>query len=367
VVLPDLNREIDSRTQWLGFHPDLGLVVRPVAPLPTRPGGEAASLSEHSLGWLTYRAIEEDENRREAIRLFYVAATRARDYLILAAGLPADPKPESPAMQLLWERFDWQTGSCLARLPETWPVPRVHVTTSTPPEAAGKHARPSLAVRLSAIERAIVATEIGEPEQVLRPSPRPGLIDLDPARRLSPRAARLDRLIRALIADKGLLRGEPLAEACARVGARQAPAANSSLIAEAVTWLEPWLATPLFQELRDASRARRPIERNLEWTIAWPLDGNHSTVVRGCSEAIYRDQRGRWRPLIVSTAAGDNQAERLRLLLSGVAALQRGFDPGGPGWWVHPSPDGKLVVDVQIPFSHAAIEHSVIRWLEQGK
>ena len=92
VVIPDLNRESDSRTQWLGFHPDLGLVVRPVAPLPTRPGGEAESMSEHSLGWLTFRAIEEDENRREAIRLFYVAATRARDYLILSAGLPSGPQ-----------------------------------------------------------------------------------------------------------------------------------------------------------------------------------------------------------------------------------------------------------------------------------
>src|SRR5208337_292409 len=356
-------RESDRRTQWLGFHPDLGLVVRPVAPLPTRPGGEAESLSEHSLGWLTFRAIEEDENRREAIRLFYVAATRARDHLILSSGLPTDPRPESPAMQLLWDRFDWQTGLCLAGLPETWPVPRIHVTKSTPPEAVGKHARPPLAQRLSAIERAIVETEIGEPEQVLRPSPRPRLIDFDPARRMSPRAARLDRLIRAMIADKGLLRGEPLAEACARVGARQAPAASSSLIAEAATWLEPWLATPVFQELRDASRARRPIERNLEWTIAWPLDENHSTVLRGCSEAIYRDQRGRWRPVIVSTAAGDSQAERLRLMLSGVAALQRGFDPGGPGWWVHLGTDEKMLVDVHVNFNPAAIGQTLEEWL----
>jgi hypothetical protein len=169
-----------------------------------------------------------------------------------------------------------------------------------------------------------------------------------------------------MIADKGLLRGEPLAEACARVGARQAPAASSPLIAEAVAWLEPWLATPVFQELRDASRARRPIERNLEWTIAWPLEGDRSTVLRGCSEAIYRDQRGRWRLVIVSTAAGNSQSERLRLMLSGVAAPQRGFDPGGPGWWVRLGPDGKLVVDVHIEFSANAIEHSVIRWLEQG-
>ena len=60
-------------------------------------------------------------------------------------------------------------------------------------------------------------TEIGEPEPLFRPSPRPRLIDFDPARRLSSRAARLDCLIRAMIADKALLRGEPLAEACARV------------------------------------------------------------------------------------------------------------------------------------------------------
>jgi len=268
-------------------------------------------------------------------------------------------------MQLLCERFDWQTGRCLARLPETWPVPRIDVKTSTPPETVGKHARTPLGQRLSAIERAIVETEIGEPEPVLRPSPRPRLIDFDPARRLTPRAARLDRLIRAMIADKGLLRGEPLAEACARVGARQAPAASSSLIAEAVTWLEPWIAMPVFQELRDASRARRPIERNFEWTIAWPLDGNPPIVLRGCCEAVYRDHQGRWRPVIVSTAAGDSQAEQLRLMLSGVAAPQRGFDPGGPGWWVRPGPDGKLVVDVHIEFRANAIENSVIRWLDQ--
>ena len=135
------------------------------------------------------------------------------------------------------------------------------------------------------------------------------------------------------------------------------------MIAEAVTWLEPWLATPLFQELRDASRARRPIERNLEWTIAWPLDGNHLTVLRGCSEAIYRDHHGRWRPVIVSTAAGDSQAERLRLMLSGVAALQRGFDPGGPGWWVRLGTDEKMLVDVHVNFNPAALGQTLAEWL----
>ena len=36
VVVPDLNRETDSRTQWLGLDHDLGLVVRPAARPPAR-------------------------------------------------------------------------------------------------------------------------------------------------------------------------------------------------------------------------------------------------------------------------------------------------------------------------------------------
>ncbi len=363
VVIPDLNRENDSRTQWLGFRPDLGLVVRPPAPLPAQAGDEAEARSENCLGWQTFQAIEQDENRREAIRLFYVAATRARDCLILSSGLPGEPRPESPALQLLWERFDWQTGRLLAHLPETWPVPQVEVETANPPEATKKIGRQSLAHSLAAIERTILDAEISEPDRVIQPTPRPRLIDLDPACGLSPRAARLGRLIRAIMTDKELLRGEPLATTCRRLGERQMPAANSSLIADALTCLEPWLETPLFQELRETARARRPIERNVEWTIPWVFDDNQSTVIRGCTEAIYRDRQGGWRTLTVSDAANDEQTERLRLLLSGVASDQRGYGGCGPSWWIRFGKDGKILIDVTINFHPSSIGESLLDWL----
>jgi hypothetical protein len=206
-------------------------------------------------------------------------------------------------------------------------------------------------------------TEIGRAESVIRPSTLPRLIDLDPAGSLPPRAARLDRLIRALIADKGLLRGEPLAQACARIGARQAPAASYALMGEATAWLTPWLKTPVFQELRDALRSRRSIERNLEWSVAWPLEGNPVTLLRGCCEAIYRDPEGRWRPVIVTTFPREVMSERLRLMLSSVAAERQGFAPSGPGWWVRPSTDGELLVDVHINFNLATIEQTLGEWL----
>ena len=242
-------------------------------------------------------------------------------------------------------------------------MPRIEVVAETPPEPVRKPGRPSLAQRLALIERAIVDAELVVPEPVSRPSPRPLLIDLHPSSRLSPRAARLDRLIRSMLVDKGLLRGEPLHKACLRVGERQAPAAGSALVADAVQWLEPWLAAPVFQELRDASRARRPIGRNVDWSLAWPQCGAASTVFRGCTEAIYRDSQGRWRPLIVSTFASESEYERLRLMLSTAAAIRTGFDPAGPCWWVHFDANRNIIVDVQIGFQASAIEQSLAQCL----
>lgn len=144
------------------------------------------------------------------------------------------------------------------------------------------------------------------------------------------------------------------------------PAANSTLIADAVSWLEPWLETVLFQELRDAARARRPIERNFRWTLAWPLDQNPSSMIRGCTEAIYRDRQGRWRPVVVSTFVGAMQAERLRLLLSSAAAERRGYEPGGPGWWVRLDSDEKMIVDIHVNFDPSAIEQNLSEWSLTG-
>ena len=164
------------------------------------------------------------------------------------------------------------------------------------------------------------------------------MIDLDPDPETPSRATRLGRLIRAALADRGLLQGEPLAEVCSRIAARQVPAASSTIQQEAIRCLEPWLDSPLFGDLRDAARGRRAIERSTRWMLPWPDDGTDATVIRGRFDLIFRDRKGFWRPVIVSTDAAQREADHLCLLLAGAAADRLGKDPGGPPWWVQAGP-----------------------------
>jgi hypothetical protein len=259
------------------------------------------------------------------------------------------------------ERFEWRTGRCLAPLPETWPAPRVDVIMAVPegsPPAGSPPRRPSLKP-LPEIERVFSQTEVSAERQPTAPPQLPRFIELDPARSLTGRSARLGGLIRAMIADKRLLVGEPLAQACARVAARQVPAASSGLIAEAVTRLAPWLESPLFDELRTASRTSSFIKRDLWWSLRWPLQGTASTSIRGCCDAIYRDADGRWRPVIVSASCRqeDDRGEQLRLVLSSLAAERLGFVPGGPGWRLQFESGGVRAHVHETQSEHGTIDH----------
>ncbi|MBX3432698.1 MAG: UvrD-helicase domain-containing protein [Pirellulales bacterium] len=97
VVLPDLDRLPRAGDSQPTVHRLLG----PVAP------GEQ---KQHGLGWLLYRALEDRAERDERLRLFYVAATRAADMLILSSSVKDFAKPQSQAMKLLAKRFNLQTG-----------------------------------------------------------------------------------------------------------------------------------------------------------------------------------------------------------------------------------------------------------------
>ena len=137
VVLPDLARASRAQSPMVACRPDLGLVVRPPQAGPDPADGRAADPA-----WRAYLALERIDDDRESLRLFYVAATRARDALILSAGLgPDEPlKSSSVAMRLLDERFDRRTGAC--RVPtasdDACPPPEVRVHRMDPPGAPGE-------------------------------------------------------------------------------------------------------------------------------------------------------------------------------------------------------------------------------------
>ncbi|MCH7989749.1 MAG: UvrD-helicase domain-containing protein, partial [Planctomycetes bacterium] len=82
------------------FHPQLG----PLLPLPAKHGE-----TPKNIGQIMHRYSESKEDQDESIRLFYVAATRAADYLILSSGLGADRRVKSPWLKLLSSRFNLDT------------------------------------------------------------------------------------------------------------------------------------------------------------------------------------------------------------------------------------------------------------------
>ena len=74
----------------------------------------------------------EAEDQQEAIRLLYVATTRAADFLVLSSGVNDTEKAGGVWMQLLAERFDLSSGRLAASLPDDYPEPRVAVVTEPP-------------------------------------------------------------------------------------------------------------------------------------------------------------------------------------------------------------------------------------------
>ena len=386
VVIPDLNRRTSPRGPLVAWHAELGLLLRSPHRSAVTAGPATDAASKQGLGWRAYHVIEGEEERKESLRLFYVATTRARDHLILSCGFDPEtgsdpdnprpvvetskcgesrqlepPKPVTPAFQLLLDRFDWRTGRCRVPLPEGWPKPQVQVALETAPAQAATHGFRRSLRRLREIEQAISATTSQQaPAHVSRPRPCPRFIDLDPAAHLSSRSSRLDQLIRATAFDPDLLRGEPLEAVCLRLASRQVPAANAALIEAAIRWLEPWPATWLFQRL--SALTEEAIKRHQVWTVPWPSPDQPTILFRGFCDLLARGRRDVWHPVLLTSARSVVEADRLRLLLSlKAAAATLGM---GPAWWVLPGEDGQLNVEILIGDTASQIEATIRTMLE---
>jgi ATP-dependent helicase/nuclease subunit A len=385
VVLPDLSRKSPSQSPLVACRPDLGLVVRPPLAVPN-PGESAADADARDPVWRAYLALERADDEQESLRLFYVAATRARDALILSAGLePDEPvKATSIAMRLLDERFDRRTGVCrIAPDPaERGPLPDVRVHRMSPPapraemEAATNASTSAVPspfpavprLSISAIEATISRAGPVRDDPPAQPSAPPHYVDLEPAPGLSPRAARLDGLVRSIVQDPQWRRREPAApeSLAARVGARQVPAASPGLIGDAVGRLDAMRDLPAFQALRTAASGRdAAVRHDLEFTFTPDNvdpdrpDGRLATVFHGTGDLAFRDREGGWNLIVVADVGTCPARQRLRLQLAARAACGRGLDPIARGWLVRHGPDGAAHDELVTDFGDEAIARAI--------
>ena len=101
VIVADIDRKGPPRGGDAILHPILGPLIK----FPQQFGNRAENLALRM-----HILAEQEADADETIRLFYVACTRAADYLILSAGFDADKSSHSPWLSLVESRFDLRPG-----------------------------------------------------------------------------------------------------------------------------------------------------------------------------------------------------------------------------------------------------------------
>jgi ATP-dependent helicase/nuclease subunit A len=101
VFVVDINRARQSDKQTAVLHADFGAIVE-------FPKDERNPKSNPVLQMFKYREKKEEE--AQSLRLFYVATTRAKDHLILSAGLSCEKPSPSLWMKTVQDCFNIDTG-----------------------------------------------------------------------------------------------------------------------------------------------------------------------------------------------------------------------------------------------------------------
>jgi len=325
--------------------------------------------------------FENQEKLPELMRLFYVATTRAADYLIVSAGLRSSQEPQGPWTMLLESRFDLLTGELTGELPAGYEVPRVKVTYEKPSaEVVRGKTQPRVKPQevLSLLRRAESAADERQWRFLAKILP-----DTQRRREYSYTAIRTEWKASELvewaaeepsIVDEDRWEGAALSgdEAAVwlaggkadrwklgEVTAESDDGIEAGLLAHEVLrqadFATPESVLPTFERLavrfrvreetRGALRAAirgfvasgrgrkiaeaRQIFREVEFLLGWPpgSDKPGRPFFRGFIDCLYEDAEGRWRVLDYKTAyAGPGKLEaeaeryRLQLFLYGLAA-----------------------------------------------
>ncbi|MEX2170494.1 MAG: UvrD-helicase domain-containing protein [Pirellulales bacterium] len=313
VVVADLDRELAIRWPAATFDPQLGPLVK----LP------AFQEDRSAVGRDLYQRIHMPEEVDELNRLFYVACTRAADYLVLSAAAKDLDAPTGAWLKLLGQHFELRTGAFLGVSPNE-PLARLSQI-----EAAGiKHQRDAREDLLKLVAQTELL--IGQGNGEVPPAAHGLAADRAMRQRFSvtqlsgkivrhdgtgadadgPRAEAagggkwLDplgfgTLVHAVLERARFGQKNPVRDWCELLAPLHMDDDESTAATKAEELVEKFLASPRCAELVSAAS----VKREIEFLLRWPLDANSpdAQFLQGYIDCIYRDAVGAWHLLDFKT------------------------------------------------------------------
>jgi ATP-dependent helicase/nuclease subunit A len=323
VILADLSSNVGAaHTPVAHWDGHLGCVVRP-------PADEEPPFTDFA--WKVWLAGEDIEGWREGLRTFYVACTRARDYLVLSASLDEDFSPQGPWLPTLAQRFELKTGRCLIEGIESERFPKVVVR---PDDAGGEH-KPDAQARKAVVIAAAAANPppvigretpaapriitVAELQALLsegQPPRSPWQWDAEdgsdratwqrPAERLEIAATVTDRVVRGVLAQWDFRDADGWRPMLARA---IAALARPEVVREIMPEMEQTLACFAASETRRQLAEAKVCHREVEFLL--PLENCESpAAIRGLIDCVWQDEQGDWHLLMYATEAISDSGRR---------------------------------------------------------
>ena len=324
VVVPDLDRKATNRSSSVAFHPQLG-------PLVTDQEAPKKSAS----GLKLFQLLEKSEEAAEMNRLFYVACTRAADYLLLSAGVNEIDDPKGPWLKTLAQAMDLSTGHMqpAAHLPQdTTKQAEVQVCIDVPSARENRSSSDSRRTDLlQLIEQAKRLPTDRTTATLAAPLAAPLAIDPRWRRRfsvtrlsgqivpaggdwwqgesntaVSPSAhqvppLQLGTLVHAVLERVDFSAPEQIAPWCQTLAPLHAPLHADRAASDSQTLVEAFFDSDRFVAMREASQ----LHREVEFLLAWPLaeSANPSLAghepncryLQGYLDGLYLGEKGRWK------------------------------------------------------------------------
>lgn len=337
VIVADIDRKGPPHSRAAVLHPDFGALVKLQ---------ETFGQSHENLGLKMYGLMEKEADEKETIRLFYVACTRAADYLILSAGTDPTVKKHSPWFQLVESRFDISTG-----LPQTDPL-----LGSSSAATAGRESIPEI----RAHHRPPHATRVSHTSEKLIPIPQfADFLVMAPPTEIPELANRIERAtdevppvsvsrlesIDAELRGISHTRSERPRDSEATLDSDQATALGSLVhavleridFAHPVGWVQllddaiegaqddlnqetigiakEMLARLVTSSIMGDIAAAKTLYREVDFAMRWPASSGESpTLVRGVIDLLYEDANGGWHILDYKTNNFPSHAENSQIL-----------------------------------------------------